>query len=663
MAKKYVLGPNAARKIAEILRGSGEVSRRRGAAPSLAFDSEYVAPFSVQWAQSANDGEGAWIIWLPSDDLVTIPEGSLDPSADLDDVGGDYPPGWYILTGEQLDADEGGTLYLNVSIGGASAAFSDAPAAASGDEFDIPICTASVNSSTGERKVRQFVTSAIVVGGGDGGDENVYGCDERSISLIEDESGDTIRHGNLFFIQGFGKFSVQGKLAPYGTYVAPGSSAIELDGEETDFAVLCRTGNSSAADANFLTYKKLRVSGAAGSSPFKYVKSTGEDPDTHQPVTLHKLENCKFYWNGSIVELPDFDVSGLLGGGSVYLRGTQAAPTAQSPDPTWTWTLGTAPQQAPSNGKVLNYKLYDFAQSKVAVDYRTTFLALEDHTQKAKVTVAKPGSSSSIVLDTTGSSPKLVISDGTNTVSIDLADVPNGCGGSFGIHELSFKGADGETKKYHGLFCDNIDLSDMGKLIKDVDITPSTTETVVTFIYTDDSTSEIHIPHGQDGGQGPSGKDGDTPDITAEKAGGTTYIYADGDLIATIADGTTPTITAQKANGVTTIYVNGNAVAQISDGTDGAADLPDKDVITDVSFSISGGQLVATLAKENLKTGATSQATKTICAVGELDVVTEESYSTSTHQFTNVRKRINVIGNPANAQGQAPFTATPLSGE
>ncbi|MBR4614887.1 MAG: hypothetical protein IKO55_04720, partial [Kiritimatiellae bacterium] len=35
-----------------------------------------------------------------------------------------------------------------------------------------------------------------------------------------------------------------------------------------------------------------------------------------------------------------------------------------------------------------------------------------------------------------------------------------------------------------------------GKLIKDVDISPSTSETVVTFKYNDGSTDKIHIPHG-----------------------------------------------------------------------------------------------------------------------------------------------------------------------
>ena len=274
--------------------------------------------------------------------------------------------------------------------------------------------------------------------------------------------------------------------------------------------------------------------------------------------------------------------------------------------------------------------------------------------QKAKTIIGhKAANSPSIKFDATG--------EGGN-VEVKSSEIP--VGKTIGTHALTYKSKDGKTKIYYGLFDRDIDLSDIqsGKTIKDVDVSASTVETVVTFTYSDGSTTEIHIPHGIDGEPGDPGQDGETPEITAKKNGGVTRIFADGDLIATIADGHTPTITAQKNGGVTTIYADGVAIAQINDGT-GSGDLPDKNVVTDVSFSISGGQLVATLSKENLKTGATSQATKTVCDVGELDVVVSEVYSHLTHQFTNTRKRIKVLGTPVDATGQAPFTATPLSGE
>ena len=162
------------------------------------------------------------------------------------------------------------------------------------------------------------------------------------------------------------------------------------------------------------------------------------------------------------------------------------------------------------------------------------------------------------------------------------------------------------------------------------------------------------------GEKGEDGQDGETPELTGVKNGDVTQIFANGEMIAEIKDGHTPSITATENDGVLTIYADGVPIAQINVGE---GNLPDKDVVSDVSFSISDGKLVATLDKENLKTGVSSQVTKTVCEVAELDVVTEEAYSTSTHQFTNVRKKIKVIGTPADATGQTPFTATPLSGE
>jgi len=275
--------------------------------------------------------------------------------------------------------------------------------------------------------------------------------------------------------------------------------------------------------------------------------------------------------------------------------------------------------------------------------------------QKAKTIIGpKAANSPSIKLDATG---------GGGNVDVKSSEIPSGK--TIGSHTLTYKDKDGNTQTFHGLFDSDIDLSNVnnGKTISDVDVTPSSAETTVTFTYSDGSTTEIHIPHGLKGDPGNPGLDGDTPEITASKQSGVTNIFADGDLIATINDGSTPTITATKANGVTTIYADGVPIAQINDGNSGTATLPDKNVVTGVSFSISNGKLVATLTKENLKTGATSTSTSDVCTVGELDVVVREDYSTSTHQFTNTRKRIKVIGSPVAATGQTPFTATPLSGE
>lgn len=533
---------------------------------------------------------------------------------------------------------------------------------------------------------KQYVVGSIVMGGGGGSgdddEESKYFADERSLSRCGNDSTDPTQNfdTNFFHINGFGKFTVPQHAGPIGTYMAPTATNVDLDGDAPNFAFICRDGNSSSPDSNTISYRKISFRGSNGSSPFKYVKTTTTDPNTHQPVTLHKLENCKFYWNGELQELPDFDTSALMGGGTVYLRGKQAAPSQSDPDPDWEWSVGSSVQAAPSNGKALNYKLYDFAASKVAVDYRTTFLALEDHTPKAKLEIKKPGSDGGIVLDSSGNVPKLTITDGNGkSVTIDLADIPdvNGCPSqNYGIHSLSFHSEDYPGEDYvvqHIISCGDIDLRKLrtkGKTIKDVDVTPTDTETIVTFLYTDETTTEIHIPHGLKGKKGDKGDDGDTPEIWGVKNGEVTTVYADGELIATINDGHTPQITAEKKDGVTTIYVDGNAVAQIQDG--GVGQYDSITCISGIKFEISGGKLKAIVSKQTFNVPDTFEMhpveeidaqTIDVCDVSELDVVTEEEYSASSHQFTNKRKRVNVIGTATDATGQTPFTATPLSGE
>lgn len=85
---------------------------------------------------------------------------------------------------------------------------------------------------------------------------------------------------------------------------------------------------------------------------------------------------------------------------------------------------------------------------------------------KSKTTISGPsslrGPSKSIVLDTTGSSPKLVITDGTKTISLDLADIPNDCAGSVAIRKLKYKNQNGDTRTCHGLFCDGDEENEPG---------------------------------------------------------------------------------------------------------------------------------------------------------------------------------------------------------
>lgn len=215
-----------------------------------------------------------------------------------------------------------------------------------------------------------------------------------------------------------------------------------------------------------------------------------------------------------------------------------------------------------------------------------------------------------------------------------------------------------------------------GKTIVSVEITPSAAsggKNTMVFTYSDGSTDTFEVMNGLDGKDG-SGGDGEVPDINVDTQGDHTYIYIDGDLVATIPHGKTPAITANKDGKITTISCDGNPIATICDGADGS-DAPGGETptdqgqeatfITDISFSLSGGKLVANLTKKRGKVvGLTDVDVSTVdvATSKEVTVVTGESYSQTTHQFTNTRTKITVL-DESSAQGETVFTSTPLSAE
>lgn len=290
MARKYVLGPNAARKLAELLRGSGEVSRRQGPASALAFDSEYVAPFTVQWAQSADSGSGAWLVWLPSDKCLIVDGTVVDLTEELEAADDPYPTGWYVL--EDVPAS-GGSVYLNVTPGDPEAAeeedqvaTAEFSASASQTEGDIPILVATVakDSTTGAVTVKQTVSSALVFGTGKG----------------------------------------------------------------------------------------VGVAAESVPAPFDYVETVTQQGG--QDVVTKSITRCVFYFDGQLQSLSDY--SALPNpSGTVYLVCTGTL-DPETDEYAWTFALQNQEGSASTGTKVLNVKLYDFSAGKPSVDYRSTFLTI-----------------------------------------------------------------------------------------------------------------------------------------------------------------------------------------------------------------------------------------------------------------------------------------------
>lgn len=197
----YLLSDSAARRLREIFASSNGISRRNNSRVAAVSPEAFARPFEVQWAQSINNNSGAWLIWLPVSRLVIVNGQSLDPSEDLSPAGSDYPSGWYILDDSQLSYTDGGTLYLEIipaadsdssddssddsggvspdsdsptslaptsptSSPAASIAFSASETPSASNGIVIPVCVATVNSSTGARSIKQLLCSPIVLGDG-----------------------------------------------------------------------------------------------------------------------------------------------------------------------------------------------------------------------------------------------------------------------------------------------------------------------------------------------------------------------------------------------------------------------------------------------------------------------------------------------------------------
>lgn len=175
----YVLSPSAVQKIRRAITPRlGDGPRQSSSPSAISFDL-YPPPFTVRWAASlasAESSEGAgdatdgeWIIYLPTSGVLMVGGSAVNLTSALTAAGSPYPAGWYKLVADYeesgtaepiIDRDTGGTLYLVIT--GSTAKFDDQPGSVGGTT-SVKIATATVVATTGERKVKQFVTSSIVI--------------------------------------------------------------------------------------------------------------------------------------------------------------------------------------------------------------------------------------------------------------------------------------------------------------------------------------------------------------------------------------------------------------------------------------------------------------------------------------------------------------------
>lgn len=136
---RYALSESTARWLRQM---RNEAMPQGGAAsgPGVAEPVPVPAPYRVRWAQSANGGAGAWIVWLPAD-CLKIGGMDFDPAKNLDAVGDPYPDGWYVLADIP---SSGGDVVMSVAANGVSFGTVDA----TGAFFSLKIATVSRDSGS-----------------------------------------------------------------------------------------------------------------------------------------------------------------------------------------------------------------------------------------------------------------------------------------------------------------------------------------------------------------------------------------------------------------------------------------------------------------------------------------------------------------------------------
>lgn len=165
----YVLTPSAVRKLRGALAATPGNSGASGAPSPVDID-DFPPPFTVRWSASANSGAGAWVIWLPDKaQLVMLKDAYITPTGVTAEQA--LPAGWYTIDDAQASST---VVYLVVTIpdaGSPSAEFSVTAGQATTGEtvLNIIVAQMAADSTSGAKRVKQFVDSTITFGGSSGG--------------------------------------------------------------------------------------------------------------------------------------------------------------------------------------------------------------------------------------------------------------------------------------------------------------------------------------------------------------------------------------------------------------------------------------------------------------------------------------------------------------
>ena len=170
---KYVLTDAAVRKLRGVLAPRSGNTGAGGAATPVSPD-DFPPPFTVRWAQSESNGQGAWVIWMPSNGRLFywtwVPKsfGGITAAQTL-------PQGWFTIddcfassTGLYIialvktdDLSRIGTVTISSTVSGHETTGYTA--------IPLQIASMSRDTTTGKVRVKQLIDSAVTLSMGGGG--------------------------------------------------------------------------------------------------------------------------------------------------------------------------------------------------------------------------------------------------------------------------------------------------------------------------------------------------------------------------------------------------------------------------------------------------------------------------------------------------------------
>lgn len=170
---KYVLTESAVRKLRGVLAPRSGNTGAGGAATPVSPD-DFPPPFTVRWAQSQSEGQGAWVIWLPSSGSLVNYNGAWLTFSGTSAASG-LPAGWVRAQGVSASATAVYLLVVTPPGQTSKRAMFASSSSASGVtvHFSVLVATMSVDATTGARRVKQTVDSSVIIGAEGGGDVNL----------------------------------------------------------------------------------------------------------------------------------------------------------------------------------------------------------------------------------------------------------------------------------------------------------------------------------------------------------------------------------------------------------------------------------------------------------------------------------------------------------